>query len=301
MRNSVHSTPVPEFSYGEFTRRNLGLVSEQEQAAIRDGAVFVCGTGGMGGACLQSLVRSGLTRLALADFDEFEVSNLNRQVFAFLSTVGKPKVAATCKLLFDINPDLDMTTYGRNWVDNIDFILRRYKVIVNSMDDLASSVFLYRKAKEHRATVIDAYLSPLPSVTVVRPEDPRPEERLRYPTIGIDWRDIKPAMQLECLAREAEYVLTHSSSFRHVDSDAAAGVLAGKCARMSFAPMVITTGNLMCFEVLNVILGRQAGTDYRGYFFNPWTVRVETPRSPLLAWLIVRRARRLLRTLSKPS
>src|SRR4029078_8161096 len=46
------------FDYAEMTRRNIGFVTEAEQAKLRAARVFVCGTGGMGGACLQSLVRA---------------------------------------------------------------------------------------------------------------------------------------------------------------------------------------------------------------------------------------------------
>ncbi len=83
------------FSYPEFIQRNLGFVSEEGQARLRDARVLVCGVGGMGGACLQALVRAGVGGFAIADFDRFEVSNMNRQVFANLDSVGVGKVAAT--------------------------------------------------------------------------------------------------------------------------------------------------------------------------------------------------------------
>lgn len=282
--------------YADLTGRNIGFITEADQLRIRDAAVFVCGIGGMGGACVQSLVRAGVTRLAIADFDTFEASNLNRQVFAFLSDLGHPKVQATRRFLFDINPELDLAAFDADWVAHIDAILRKYPIVVNGMDDSPREVFLYRKAREYGATVIDAYTSPLPSVTVVRPPDPRPEERLAYPTVGKDWREMTPELQRQCLLREAEYVITHSSSARYLDLDIAVQVLAGKRPRMSFAPMVITTGNLMCFEVLNVILDRP-GTDYRGYFFNPWTGRTEHPGRALLAWPRALLARRFMKTL----
>ena len=69
-------------------------------------------------------------------------------------------------------------------------------------------------------------------------------------------------------------------------------LIAGKRKRMSFAPMVITTGNLMAFEVLKLLLGRTPLADFRGYFFNPWSMRVERPVAGIIAVLkrfIVRR------------
>lgn len=286
---------VEPFDYTTMTSRNLGLVTASEQERLRTTPVFVCGTGGMGGACVQALARLGLSRLALVDIDRFEVSNLNRQVFAFLRNVGQPKVDGTVEILRDINPDLEIETYGRAWVDELDRILTTYKIVVNGMDDLEAGIRLYRKAREHGATVIDAYLSPIPSIIVVRPEDPRPEERLGYPTVGRT--AFSPQMRDACRMREVEYVMVHSSSAKYIDLAIAGEIFAGTRSRPSFAPMVITTGNLMCFEVVNLVLGRPSGTDCRGVFYDPWRAEVQRPRGAILGWLISRVVRRKLRDL----
>lgn len=284
MENATTVEPAA-FDYTEFVQRNVGFVSEGEQEQIRNAGVFVCGVGGMGGACLLSLVRAGFANLALADIDRFEVSNLNRQVFAFLGTVGMDKVEAVRRQILAINPEVRVEISDGHWIDNLDELLPKYRIVVNGMDDIQAGVQLYRKAREHGATVVDAYSSPLPSVTVVRPQDPRLEERLNYPTRGRDWTEISQADQDECLLREIEYVMIHSSSHKHIDLGIAAEVLAGRRKRMSFAPMVITAGNLMCCEAINLALDRVSGTDYRGYFFNPWTGEVEHPRIRPAAWL----------------
>ena len=284
----------PHFSYDELVTRNAGFLTPAEQRTLRDGRVFVCGVGGMGGAALQSLVRAGVGSFTLADLDVFETSNMNRQLFATLDTVGRPKVAATCAALARINPDLRLTTYGPEWVDQLDEILAAHKTVINGMDDLAAGIALYRKAREHGATVIDAYTSPLPSVTVVRPADPRPEVRLGYPTIGTDWRAITVEQAAACKAAEALYVIVHSSSAEHIDHGLAAGLIAGTHTRPSFAPMVIETGTLMAFEAVKLLLGRESGVDHRGVFLNPWTMEVERPRTAPVAWVRERIARRLL-------
>ena len=116
-----------------------------------------------------------------------------------------------------------------------------------------------------------------------------------YPTLGRARQELTPEVRAACLEREIEYVLTHSSSARHLDLAVAAGVLAGTRPRMSFAPMVLTTGNLMAFEVLRLAMGRPPRTDHRGYFFNPWTARIETPRHPLVALVVGAVVRRFMR------
>ncbi|RZJ44330.1 MAG: ThiF family adenylyltransferase [Brevundimonas sp.] len=278
--------------YDEMTTRNLGFVTPEEQARLRGGAVFVAGVGGMGGACVQMLVRAGVGRIAIADLDTFEVSNLNRQLFAFIDTVDRPKADATAESLLKINPDLELRVLGRDWTDQLETLATDYPVIVNGCDDVAATVELYRVARRKGATVIDAWASPLPSVVLVRPRDPRPEERLGYPTVGVPWREISPEQAGEAFMKEIESVLTHSSSHAHVDLQAAAEMAAGRRKRMSFAPMVVTAGALMAGEALALLMGRKTRTDCRGWFLNVRDARVERPLPAPLAWLkgwIVRR------------
>lgn len=271
------------FNYGEFTTRNLGFITKAEQAALRDGAVFVAGVGGMGGASFLAMVRAGVGRFAVCDIDVFETSNMNRQVFAFTDTVGQDKAEAACAAARRINPEVQIERLGAEWIDQVADLAGRYPVIVNGTDDIAAGVALYRAAKAAGATVIDAYASPLPSVIVVRPSDPRPEERLRYPTHGKALDAIRPEDLRASFMKELEYVMTHSSSARHVDLDAAAALASGTAKRMSFAPMVISTGCLMAYEALWLVMGRRSATDCRGWFLNPFAGRVERPLWPPVA------------------
>jgi molybdopterin/thiamine biosynthesis adenylyltransferase len=265
------------FNYAEFTTRNLGFVTAEEQARLHDGSVFIPGVGGMGGAALMLLVRAGVGRFTIADIDTFEVSNLNRQVFATLDTVGHAKADAAAEAALKINPSVKLEVLGAEWLERVDALAAAHKTIVNGTDDARATVALYRAAQAARATVIDAYAATLPSVYVVRPDDPRPEERMRYPTVGKDWRAIDDADRAQCLNRELEWALTHSNTHRYVDLAIAAELAAGKRKRFSFAPMVVTTGALMAYEAIRLILGQPGGADHRGYFFNPHTARTEHP------------------------
>lgn len=289
------------FSYETFTTRNIGFVSEAEQRRLQEATVFVCGTGGMGGAAIQALVRAGIGRLVLADIDRFEMSNLNRQVFCFADTIGRQKAEATRDLCLKINPDLAITVFGPDWTDQVETLVANADVVINGTDDLGASLLLYRTARRHDKTVIDAYAAPLPSIYVTRAEDPMPEERLGYPTTGTAWNALTPDQRAESFLREAEHVMVHSSSRHHVDLALAGEVVAGTRSRMSFAPMVISTGMLMAYEAINAVLGRPHGADCRGWFFNPHAGRVERPRNALFAALLRPLVRRFLtRLAAKP-
>ena len=281
------------FDYREFTTRNIGFVTEAEQALLRTSPIFVCGVGGMGGACLMALVRAGVGRLIIADLDKFEVSNLNRQLFATLDNVGRHKAEASLDACRRINPDIEIEVLHADWPEHLDRVLVTAKVVVNGTDDLAASLRLYRGARAQGCSVIDAYASPLPSVFVTRPGEPMPEERLGYPTRAKSLDAITEKDRAAAFLKEAEHVLLNSSSGKHIDLALAGEVAAGRRSRMSFAPMVISTGMLMAYEAIALVLGRTSGTDCRGWFFNPHRPAVEMPRSgPVAALLrpLVRRA-----------
>jgi hypothetical protein len=286
------------FDYAAFTTRNIGFVTEAEQAALRAATVFVCGTGGMGGACVLALARMGVGRLILADIDTFEVSNMNRQVFAQAATIGRHKAEATAEVCRTINPELDITVYRADWPDHARAAMERAAIVVNGTDDLGASLLLYRTARATGRTVIDAYAAPLPSIYVTRPTDPMPEERLGYPTLGTDWHAVTKDQRDRALLCELEHVVLHSSARHHIDLDLAGEVAAGRRSRMSFAPMVITTGMLMAYEVANGILGRPHGADCRGWFLNPYAGRVERPRNALATLLLRPLVRRFLRRMT---
>ena len=283
-----------DFDYGRFITRNIGFVTEAEQERLRNARIFVCGTGGMGGGCVLALARAGVGGLDLADLDAFELSNLNRQVFANLDTIGRPKAEATRDQCHRINPDLLIEVHGRDWPGSADALIARCDVVVNGTDDLSASLLLYRRAKALGKTVVDAYASPLPSVYVTRPGDPMPEERLGYPTLATQWNQVGPEQRSQAFLREAEHVMVHSSSRHHIDLALAGEVAAGKRSRMSFAPMVVTTGMLMAYETIELILGRHTATDCRGWFFNPYRARVEHPRNAVVAALLRPVVRRFL-------
>ena len=287
------------FDYAEMTTRTIGSVTEAEQEQLKNARVFVCGTGGMGGACLLALARAGVGKLIIADIDEFEVSNLNRQVFCFTDTVDMHKADATEMILRKINPELDITVYHEDWPQHVESAVQLADVVVNGTDDLGASLLLYRTARAAGKAVIDAYASPLPSVYVTKPGDVPHEDRLGYPTIGTAWDQLTEDQRADAFLREAEHIVIHSSSRHYIDLDMVGDVVAGRRSRMSFAPMVITTGQFMAYEALHLILSRPYGTDNRGWFFNPYRHRVEKPKPAWLAALMRPFVRRFLNSLAR--
>ncbi|MDQ6681444.1 MAG: ThiF family adenylyltransferase [Pseudomonadota bacterium] len=100
------------FSYREAFDRNIGWVTEAEQARLRSKRVAIAGLGGVGGAHLLTLTRLGIGNFNVADFDHFELHNFNRQVGASMQSIGRPKVDVMTELALSINPELGIRRFA---------------------------------------------------------------------------------------------------------------------------------------------------------------------------------------------
>ncbi len=126
------------FNYADAYSRNIGWVTLDEQQRLRNSRVAIAGLGGVGGAHLLALARLGISRFSIADFDEFGVHNFNRQVGAFMSTVGQPKAAVMARMARDINPECDIRVFDQGVTpQNINAFLADVDVYVDGIDFFA--------------------------------------------------------------------------------------------------------------------------------------------------------------------
>ena len=93
-----------------FERLEL-LIGKESLEEIKNSKILIVGIGGVGGSVATSLVRSGIQNIVLIDFDIVDITNINRQVVAYHSTIGLKKVDVIKKILLDINPSLIVKTY----------------------------------------------------------------------------------------------------------------------------------------------------------------------------------------------
>ena len=101
------------WSYRERISPNLGILTESEQEKLRCARIGIAGCGAIGGHAAADLAYWGVGRLKLADFDVFETSNANRQLFAGFSTIGQAKVKVVAENLKDISPEIELETYDQ--------------------------------------------------------------------------------------------------------------------------------------------------------------------------------------------
>ena len=147
------------FDYQRAFSRNIGWVTEVEQQVLRGKRIAIAGMGGVGGAHLRTLARLGVANFNIADFDRFEVHNMNRQAGAFMSTLGQPKVEVMAAIGRDINPQADIRTFGEGVTPaNIDEFLRDVDVYVDSIDFFAMEArrMLFRACYERGIPALTA-------------------------------------------------------------------------------------------------------------------------------------------------
>ena len=93
-----------------FDRLELSI-GKDNLKKIQSTKVLVVGVGGVGGECVLSLIRSGIEDIVIIDFDKVDITNINRQVVAFHSTIGKKKVDILENIIKDINPNCKISKY----------------------------------------------------------------------------------------------------------------------------------------------------------------------------------------------
>lgn len=87
------------------TRTTL-LLGKDAMKKLKKSHVLVAGCGAVGGFALEALARAGIGKLTIVDFDTFDETNLNRQLFATTKTLGQEKTSAVAERLLTINPDI---------------------------------------------------------------------------------------------------------------------------------------------------------------------------------------------------
>jgi sulfur-carrier protein adenylyltransferase/sulfurtransferase len=134
------------FDYHAAFARNLGWVTETEQEVLRNKRIAIAGMGGVGGSHLLTLTRLGVGAFNLADFDQFELPNFNRQAGASLRHLERNKLEVMSELALDINPELDLGQFPDGVsLDNLETFLDGVDLYVDSLDffalEIRSAVF----------------------------------------------------------------------------------------------------------------------------------------------------------------
>ena len=125
------------------------LIGSAGLQKLRDSRVIVFGLGGVGSYAAAALARAGIGRLTLVDSDLVSLSNLNRQLCAFYSTLGKPKTQVMREQILDINPDCEVKVINKFYLPEnaADFSLEGYDYIADAIDTVSAKIDLAVRAQ----------------------------------------------------------------------------------------------------------------------------------------------------------
>ena len=142
----------------QFSRNEI-IIGKEKQEIISNKTVAIFGIGGVGSYTIESLARCGIQNLILIDNDTVSISNINRQLIALHSTVGKLKTEVMKARLLDINPNINIITYNK-FIENGNSrqILLDNKIdyIVDAIDTVPSKLELIKFANELNIPIISS-------------------------------------------------------------------------------------------------------------------------------------------------
>lgn len=139
-------------------RTELLLGSEQLEL-LRQAHVLVVGLGGVGAYAAEMIARAGVGRMTLADADTVGTTNINRQLVALHSTVGRPKAEVLAERLRDINPAIELTLVNQYIKDEATYTLldaARYDYVVDCIDTLSPKLALILAALERKMPLVSS-------------------------------------------------------------------------------------------------------------------------------------------------
>ena len=139
----------------QFSRTEL-LIGDDGVDKLKNSRVAVFGVGGVGGYVAEALARSGVGTIDIVDNDNVSLTNINRQIIALHSTVGRPKVDVMEERIKDISPPAVVNKHNCFFLpeNSDDFDFRRYDYVVDAIDTVTGKIELAVKCKEFNVPLI---------------------------------------------------------------------------------------------------------------------------------------------------
>ena len=135
------------------------LLGVEKLDMLRGANVLVVGLGGVGAYAAEMIARAGVGRMTIADADTVSATNINRQLIALHSTIGKQKAELMAERLRDINPDIELTVVNRFIKDDeTDALLdsARFDYVVDAIDTLSPKLALIKGALDRNIPLVSS-------------------------------------------------------------------------------------------------------------------------------------------------
>ncbi len=141
-----------------FTTRTGLIIGDEGINKLKGSHVIVFGVGGVGSFAAEAIARAGVGNLTIVDFDEVDITNINRQLPALHSTVGKYKVEVMKDRILDINPNINIKAirevYNKDTSESI--LSENYDYVVDAIDMVTSKIHLIETCKNKGLDIISS-------------------------------------------------------------------------------------------------------------------------------------------------
>ena len=141
--------------HSQFLRSEM-ILGENSTKKLAEKSVILFGLGGVGSYTAEALARAGIGKLTIVDNDTVSVTNLNRQLCALHSTVGKAKVEVVKERILEINPLCEVTALEKFYLpeNSAEFSLEKYDYIADAIDTVSAKIDLALKSQEYGIPMI---------------------------------------------------------------------------------------------------------------------------------------------------
>jgi len=180
--------------YKEMVKKNIGVYTTGEQERLKNAKVIIFGLGGVGGMEAILCARMGIGHVTGVDPDEFDISNLNRQMLCTIDGIGRPKAEMAEEMLKNINPFMSLHMVQEKVdEDNVKELIRGHDLGLEAVDDMPSRVIIHRTARELGIPSVGMSGSPPTRgfVSSFFPDGIPYEEALNLPGMGQKLTDAK--------------------------------------------------------------------------------------------------------------
>ncbi len=134
------------------------LIGDDGIQKLKKSHIWIFGVGGVGSYAGEALVRAGIGRLTVVDYDAVSVTNLNRQLIALHSTIGKPKTDVFVQRALDINPDIEVVGINKCYTpdNSCEFDFGDADYIIDAIDMVTSKIELIHNAKSAGVPIVSS-------------------------------------------------------------------------------------------------------------------------------------------------
>ncbi len=244
-----------KIDYWEIATRQMTIVDKNQQNLFKNAKIAIIGCGGIGGAAIEILARMGVGELNIIDEDEFDVSNLNRQLMSSIDTIGKSKAITSKEKVQLINPHTIVNAFDEKLTENnLEKILKDCDVIIDALDNIYTRIIVSRYAKENNIPFIHGAIhGTLGQLSVFTKNTKSYEELFLLPSVNKELNKETKEL-IENLSKEIPPVIGPTPNIIGFLQAFEAYKLITKIGKVTYAPKILKFDllNLESFEILEL-------------------------------------------------